>query len=83
MSRTRRTIGVALFTMLALVGAGWALEKALTNPHTQGGAVVEPTQASDTVNTPPASASSDTPGDASPAGPALEYDRSDLLLSQG
>jgi len=83
MSRTRRTIGVALFTMLALVGAGWALEKALTNSQTQAGAVVEPTRASETVNTPPASGSSDTSDGASAAGSNLEYDRSDLLLSQG
>ena len=84
MSKTRRTIGVALFTVLALVGAGWALEKALNNSHAQGGAaVVEPTRAADTVTAPLMREPSDESVGGQTAGSTLEYDRSDLLLSQG
>ena len=78
MSRTRRTIGLSVFVMLVVLGTGWALEKkASSSSQKQGGAAVtEPAKASE-------------PSDESPeVKPAAtdsnqEYDRSDLLLSQG
>src|SRR5262252_4055412 len=73
MDSTRRTIGLALFIIFAVVGSGWALEKAFINSYARGGApVVEPAAA------PVAREPSDTP-----APKDVEYDRSDLLLMQG
>jgi hypothetical protein len=82
MNRTRRTIGVSAFVVLAVLGTGWALEKASSSSHRQGGAPVsEPASASDAVTTP----LSREPLDVQPAAPnsSQEYDRSDLILSQG
>lgn len=82
MSKTRRTIVLSAFVILAVLGTGWALEKAASTARTHGGgAVSEPAKASDAVITPV----SGEPLDAQP--PATdsnqEYDRSDLILSQG
>jgi len=73
MDSTRRTIGLALFIIFAVVGSGWALERAFINSYARGGApVVEPAAA------PVTSEPSDRP-----APKDVEYDRSDLLLMQG
>jgi hypothetical protein len=82
MSRTRRTIGVSAFVVLAVLGTGWALEKASSSSHKQGGAAVsEPAKASDAGTAPV----SQEPMDVQPAATdsSQEYDRSDLILSQG
>ena len=73
MDWTRRTIGLALFIIFAVVGSGWALEKAFTKSQARGGApVVEPAAAPYTRE----------PSDR-PVPKDVEYDRSDLLLMQG
>ena len=78
MNRTRRTIGLSVFVMLVVLGTGWALEKkASSNSHKQGGAAVtEPAKASEP---------SDESFEVKPAATDSnqEYDRSDLVLSQG
>ena len=80
--RTRQRIGISVFVMLVVLGTGWELERAASSSHRQdGGAVAEPAKASDAVTTP----LSREPWDDVPAAadPSQEYDRSDLLLSQG
>jgi hypothetical protein len=82
MNRTRRTLGVSAFVVLTVLGTGWALEKASSSSHRQGGAAVsEPGTASDAVPMP----ASREPLDVQPAATdsSPEYDRSDLILSQG
>ena len=86
MNRTRRTIGVSAFIMLTVLGTGWVLERAFSNPHRPGGtAVTEPTKTSDPVNAPLTHERSDESVGGQPAttGWSPEYDRSDLILSQG
>lgn len=77
---TRRTIGISALVMLVVLGTGWALERAASSPHTQGGAAVsEPAKGRDALTTP-----APEPFDVQPAATdSQEYDRSDLLLSQG
>jgi len=82
MNRTRRMIGLSVFVSLAVLGTGWALEKATSTSHRQGGAAVsEPAKARDAGATP----LSHEPLNVQPAATdsSQEYDRSDLLLSQG
>jgi hypothetical protein len=75
MNRTRRTVGVAAFATLVVLGTGWTLEKELSSSHAKSGAPLsEPARASDEDTWDVRSAATDS-------GP--EYDRSDLLLSQG
>jgi hypothetical protein len=79
MNRTRRTIGLSAFVMLVVLGTGWAVERA---SHTPGAAAVsEPAMARDAVAAPV----SREPMDVQPVATdsSQEYDRSDLLLSQG
>ena len=81
MNRTWRAIGVSAFVMLAVLGTGWAVEKASSGSRTQGTAAVSGlAKTSDPVTTPatrePSYVRSTT--ESSP-----EYDRSDLILSQG
>ena len=73
MSKTRRMIGLGVLVILAVVlGTGWAVERA---SHPQRGVdISSPAQPTD-------SASASVP-DERPAA-TEEYDRSDLLLSQG
>jgi hypothetical protein len=74
MDWTRRTIGLALVIIFAVVGSGWALEKAFTKTQARGAApVVEPAAAPLTRE----------PSDKPAATKDVEYDRSDLLLMQG
>ena len=82
MNRTRRTIGLSAFVMLAVLGTGWALEKASSNSRPKDGAAVsEPAKASDAAPTPASREPRDVQPAATDASP--EYDRSDLILSQG
>lgn len=78
MTRTQRTIGIGAFVMLAVLGTGWALEKGYSTQR--GVASDEPAVETDPVNAP----DSIQPVDERPAnGASQEYDRSDLILSQG
>jgi hypothetical protein len=77
-NRTRRTIGLSAFVVLVVLGTGWALEKASSNAHRKGGAAASQSDAATTpLSHEPVNAQPPTT-DSSP-----EYDRSDLLLSQG
>ena len=75
MNRTRRAIGVGAFITLAVLGTAWALEHRTSALRTEGGATHD-------VGTPatlaPPESGASRVIDAQP-----EYDRSDLLLSQG
>ncbi len=76
----RRHWCLSAFIVLVVLGTGWAIEKASSNSHRQGGAAVsEPAKASDAETTP----LSREPLDVQPAATDSEYDRSDLILSQG
>ena len=83
MNRTRRAIGIGTVVLLAALGTGLALEKPSSHFGAPVGATVPATRkATDPVIAPVSS----TPAPAQ-AGAASnsseEYDRSDLLLSQG
>ncbi len=72
MDWTRRMIGLALVIVFAVAGSGWALERAFSKAHARGAApVVEPASAPLTPSAKPAATND------------VEYDRSDLILSQG
>jgi len=73
MNRTRRAIGVGAFITLAVLGTAWALEHRTSALRTEGGAPHD-------VGAPatPQESGASRVIDAQP-----EYDRSDLLLSQG
>ena len=72
MTKTQRLIGLAVLVILAVLGTGFAVDRA---SHPQRGIDTStPAQPSDSASTP-------VP-DERPAA-TDEYDRSDLLLSQG
>ena len=76
MSKTQRAIAIGTVILLAALGTGWTLEKGPSHRREGGVPAV-----SDSPTIPPASAApASTPP--TPA-PSEEYDRSDLLLSQG
>ena len=78
--KAQRTIGLGAFVLLVGLGTGWALGTTRSNPHTQGGAAVsESAKASEAVTVSP----DRKPANARPTDSSPEYDRSDLLLSQG
>ncbi len=82
MNTNYRTFGLSAFVMLAVLGTGWALEKASDGSRTQGTAAVSrPAKASDPVTTP----APREPSDVRPAytHSSPEFDRADLILSQG
>jgi hypothetical protein len=74
MNGTRRAIGVAFF-LLAVLGTAWALEHRGTGPSANGGAPRD--LSTPTTLTPPES------GATRVINAQPEYDRSDLLLTQG
>jgi len=79
MSMTRRTIGVGAFILLAVIGTGWAVDRAANNTQARSGVSVEAMTQTSPVKTSTDESAGARPGvDTSP-----EYDRSDLLLSQG
>jgi hypothetical protein len=78
MTRTRRTFVVGAFILLAVLGTAWALERATSHAPARDGAVIEPAKSPANWNDlgttgRPVIAPDQTP----------EYDRSDLILSQG
>jgi hypothetical protein len=81
MKETRRAISIGVFTLLAVLGASWTIERAFSHSRVGGGATVsEPATAVE-----PAPVGRE-PGDASADGERAttpEYDRSDLLLTFG
>ena len=75
MTRARRTIGFAFVVFLAL-GTGWVVEEAIRGPHSHDGAA--------TANDGAATGEPAKPNDSvRPAATDQDYDRSDLILSQG
>lgn len=86
MSMTRRAVGIGVVVVLAVLGTGWALEKAASNSRAHGGgAAIERTRESGPDSSPRAG---DPQGDAAvrpaPTSDSIqEYDRSDLILIQG
>jgi hypothetical protein len=86
MNMTRRAIGIGVVVLLAVLGTGWALEKAASGARTHGGgAAIEHTRTDGPDGAPRTGA---TPNDAAvrPApttSPIQEHDRSDLILIQG
>ena len=81
MNRSRRAIGI--FTVLAVLATGWVLEKSYSYSHAKDeAAVIEPTKASSGLLTSEPSDAS-VGGQPAPVDANWEYDRSDLLLSQG
>jgi hypothetical protein len=73
MRSTLRKIGLGALVVFVVLGMAWALERAPGSSHARGDAVI----GDDAVATPPPSfepAATDS---------NQEYDRSDLLLSQG
>ena len=82
MSQTRGTIGISAFVVLVACSTGWAVEKVPSNSHAQGEAKgTEPAKATEAVVTPVSRESLDLrPGSTDSS---QEYDRSDLILSQG
>ena len=81
MSKTRWMIALGVLVTLVVLGTDLVLEKAFSNYHPQGGAAVrEPVKASDAATAPLTLEPVDMPA-ATDSG--QEYDRSDLLLSQG
>ena len=86
MNMTRRAIGIGVVVALAVLGTGWALEKAASGSRTHGGgATIECTRTGDPDSAPRTGA---TPDDAAvrpaPTRDSIqEYDRSDLILIQG
>jgi hypothetical protein len=71
MNKTRRSIAVGAFVLLAVLGTAWAYERTLGIPQAYGpsGAVAAPAYP--------------VPPDAPVTDGAQEYDRSDLFLPQG
>jgi hypothetical protein len=78
MTRTRRTFVVGAFVLLAVLGTAWALERATSHAPARDGAVIEPARS-------PANWSDFGPDGRPVIAPdqTPEYDRSDLILTQG
>ena len=80
MNMTQRTIGIGAFIVLAVIGTGWALDRAANNAKARTEVSVQETTPADLVTTPSAD---EATGARPTADTSPEYDRSDLLLSQG
>jgi hypothetical protein len=80
MNRARRTIGFSVLVMLLALGTGWIVERAIRGLHALSGPAIRGSYSDGgTTTSGPA-----TPNDAvRPAATDQDYDRSDLLLSQG
>jgi hypothetical protein len=81
MSKTRQTIGISAFVMLVGFGTGWALDEISGNSPAQSGAAIERVNKNNAVTAPVSRESLGTPPAATDS--SQEYDRSDLILSQG
>jgi len=77
MKGTRRAIGIGSVVLLAALGTGLALEKTSGHPG------AAPAKAIDPVTAPLSSAPEGPQPGADSDSTSQEYDRSDLLLSQG
>ena len=71
MSKTRRALAVGTFVTLAVLGTAWAVERTHGIPQSYGPSEVV------------AAPANPVPPDAPATDWAQEYDRSDLILSQG
>ena len=81
MNKTRWMIALGVLVTFVVLGTDLVLEKAFSNYHPQGAAaVIEPVKASDAATAPLPLEPIDMPA---ATDSAQEYDRSDLLLSQG
>ena len=83
MNETRRAMGIGALTVLAVMGTGWAIERAATSAHKPGAGVVEPVKVRLAEPAAPASEPRDESAGGVPVDSSLEFDRSDLILSQG
>ena len=80
MTSARRTIGFCIVVMLLAPGAGWVVERAIHGSHALGGGAIRGSHSDGGV----ATGEPTKPNDAvRPAATDQEYDRSDLILSQG
>lgn len=77
MSKTQRAIAIGTVILLAALGTGWTLEKGPSQRRAGGGPTVSD---SPTTISPASGAPESAPP---PPVPSEEYDRSDLVLSQG
>jgi len=80
MSMTRRTIGIGAFIVFAVIGTGWALDKAANNAKGRTEVSIQEIMPTGALTTPSTDGST---GALPAADTSPEYDRSDLLLSQG
>ena len=80
MNSTRRTIGIAVLTLVAVLGTGWILEQAFSNSQRPS---AESTMTIDTAPVTSAPATGSAPAHPATTDSLPEYDRSDLILSQG
>jgi hypothetical protein len=79
-NRARRRVGLRVLVVFLALGTGWLLERAIRGPHALGGAPIgEPRSNGGAATGAPAPPS----GGVRPASTEPEYDRSDLILSQG
>jgi hypothetical protein len=73
-------VGLGVLAVFLALGTGLLLERAIRGPHALGGAPIgEPRSNGGTATGAPAPPN----GGARPASAEPEYDRSDLMLSQG
>ena len=80
MARNRWTIGLGVLVMVLALSTGWIVERAIRGSHSLGGAAIRGSQ-------PDGGAAVGQPAKpidgVRPAATDQDYDRSDLLLSQG
>jgi len=81
MDRTRRTIGISAFVILAVLSTSWALERGYSNRSQARGTAIDEPASSDADASPVSNEPMDEPSPTTDSTP--EYDRSDLILSQG
>src|SRR5262245_16232293 len=74
MNSTRRTIGIAVLTLVAVLGTGWILEQAFSNSQRPS---AESTRAIDAAPVTSAPATDSAPARPAPTDSFPEYDRSD------
>jgi len=77
MSKSRRAIGIGTLILLGALGTGWTLEKAPNHRRPQGDPAVSDSPKAIAPVSVPESAPAPAPDSSE------QYDRSDLLLSQG
>jgi hypothetical protein len=80
MTRARRAIGFGVLVMLLALGTRWIVERAIRGSHALGGAAIRGSHSDGGA----ATGEPAKPNDGvRPAATDPEYDRSDLILSQG